>query len=213
MTARPYRTADDDLDAALAEADRLRTQVSTLLSTHQQLSTLLVAADTRTGDLLKLLVSVRALIESRDASAALDRVQDILVTVIGCDEFTVFSIDPREQVLVRVGGTGTFVRESETVPLHHSWLGDVVRAGSLLISREPPRVPADHRYTDVVAVVPLKVLDRTVGAIVVTSLLPHREPLGACDREILDLLGVYAATAIIAADRRARWRQLPDALR
>jgi hypothetical protein len=44
-------------------------------------------------------------------------------------------------------------------------------------------------------------------------LLPQRELLGACDREILGLLGVYAATVIIAADRRARWRQLPNALR
>jgi GAF domain-containing protein len=65
----------------------------------------------------------------------------------------------------------------------------------------------------VAAVVPLKVLDRVVGAIVIGSLLPHRELLGGRDREILGLLAAYAATAIIAADRRARWRQLPDALR
>ena len=211
--ARTPRSPDDDLDAALAEADKLRAQVSTLLSTHQKLSSLLLAADARTGDLLKVLTTVRALIESRDATAALERVQDILTTVVGCDEFAVYSIDPREQLLVRVGSSGPFVRAAEHVPLHDSWLGDVVRAGSVLINHDHSRGRTEHRFTDFVAVVPLKVLDRTVGAIAIMSLLPHREPLDGCDREVLDLLGVYAATAIIAADRRARWRQLPDALR
>ena len=211
MTARAIRSADDELDAALNEAERLRTQVSTLLDTHHRLSTLLVAADARTGDLLKLLVAVRALIESRDATAALDRLCDILTNVIGCSEFTVYSIDPRAQMLVPVGGSSAFARATDDVPLDGTSLGDIVRAGALVFARE--RSAAERRFADVAAIVPLKVLNRTVGAIVMQSLLPHREPLDACDREILELLAVYAATAIIAADRRARWRQLPDALR
>jgi len=211
VNARVLRLQDDELDAALAEADRLRAQVSTLLNTHQQLSTLLVAADTRAGDMMKLLVTVRAMIESRDATSALESLQDILVNVIGCDEFTVYSIDPREGMLVPITGSGTRARPSDRVPLDDSWLGAIVRSGSLLVMRE--RETQDHRYADVAAIVPLKVLDRVVGAIVIASLLPHREPLGPCDREILGVLGAYAATAIIAADRRARWRQLPDALR
>lgn len=211
MSARPLRMQDDELDSALAEADRLRLQVSTLLDTHQQLSTLLVAADTRVGDMMKLLVTVRAMIESRDASSALESLEDILVNVIGCEDYTVYSIDPRDRTLVPIAGSGTFVRPSDRVSLDDSWLGEVVQSGSLLVTRE--RDSQDARFADVAAVVPLKVLDRVVGAIVIASLLPHRELLGTCDREILGLLGVYAATAIIAADRRARWRQLPDALR
>ena len=61
-----------------------------------------------------------------------------------------------------------------------------------------------------VQVAPLRVLDRVVGAIVIGELLPHRAPLDRCDREILELLGSYAATAIIAAARRRRWRRLPE---
>ena len=212
MSARAL-APDDDLDAALVETDRLRAQVSTLLDTHRQLSSLLVAADSRAGSLVKVLATVRALIESRDAPAALDRLRDILMTVIGCEEFMIYSIDARTQMLVPVGGSSTFSRAADSVPLHESWLGGVVLAGSRLIVRDGALSPSERRYSDVVAVVPLKVLDRTVGVIVISSLLPHRDPLGACDREILELLGVYAATAIIAADRRARWRQLPDALR
>jgi hypothetical protein len=212
MTTSYRRPEDDDLDAALDEADRLRIQVSTLLATHRQLSTLLVAADTRSGELLKLLVTVRAMIEARNSTAALDSLQDILVNVIGSDDFIIYSIDPRDRTLVPIAGTGASSLTWSRVSLDESWLGDVVRGGSLFMGRE--RVLADEdRPSDVAAVVPLKVLDRVVGAIVIARLFPHRELLGACDREILGLLGVYAATVIIAADRRARWRQLPNALR
>jgi GAF domain-containing protein len=203
---------DDDLPAALAEADRLRLQVSTLLVTQRQLSTLLVAADTRTGALLKLLVAVRALIESRNAPAAMESLQDILVTVLGAEKFTIYAIDPRQQLLVAIAGTSTPTDASDRVPLHDSWLGGVVRSAAVHVPRDTDR-PARRGDTDVVAVVPLRVLDRVVGAIVITRLVPHREALDSCDREVLGLLGVYAATAIIAADRRGRWRELPDMLR
>ncbi len=203
----------DDLEAALAEADRLRVQVSTLLSTQRQLSSLLVAADTRTGDLMKLIVTVRALIESRDAAAAMESLQDILVNVIGADDFTIYSIDPRQQLLVAIAGTNTHARASDHVPVNDSWLGSVVHSGTLFVTRPIDRTVAKPKYADVAAVIPLRVLDRVVGAIVVARLLPHRERLDGCDREILALLGVYAATAIIAADRRGRWRELPDVLR
>jgi hypothetical protein len=212
MSGNVNRVIDEDLDAALGEADRLREQVSALLATHQQLSSLLVAADTRTGDLMKLLVSVRTMIESRDAAAALDGLQDILVNVIGTDDFVVYSIEPRDKMLVPVAGVGELLQSSSRVPLYSGWIGEVVRSGALMIERDRSslRVP---RSPDVAAVVPLKVLDRVVGAIVISRLLPHRELLGACDREILGLLGVYAATAIIAAGRRAGWRELPRELR
>jgi hypothetical protein len=76
--------------------------------------------------------------------------------------------------------------------------------------REPRR---RHMDANVAAVVPLCVIDRVLGAIVIARLLPHREALSICDRDILRLLGAYAATAIIAADRRGEWNQLPLVLR
>ena len=206
------RAGDDDLTAALAEADRLRLQVATLLATQRQLSTLLVAADNRTGALMKLLVAVRSLIESRNASAAMQSLQDILVTVIGAEQFTIYSIDQRQKLLVAIAGTSTHPGGSDRVPLHDSWLGGVVRSSAVYVARDADR-PTRRDESSIAAVAPLRVLDRVVGAIVITRLLPHREGLDSCDREILGLLGVYAATAIIAADRRGRWRGLPDVLR
>ena len=54
-----------------------------------------------------------------------------------------------------------------------------------------------------VAVVPLNVNGRTVGALVLLRLLGHRHEIGPEDRETLDLLAAHAACALFAAQSYA----------
>lgn len=51
----------------------------------------------------------------------------------------------------------------------------------------------------VLAVVPLVVQDTIAGALVISKLLPHRGSLADHDRDLLDLLGAHAASALLAA--------------
>ena len=199
----------DDLLVALDETDRLRAQLEHMVATNHNLSALLVSTDTRSGELLKLLVSVRALLESRDASAALVGLQDILINVVGTAEFLIYSLDAETDCLVPIAGEGEAFAIGAPIPVRGSWLGDVVRGGEVMISQGRGRRLPRAKGANVAAVVPLRVLDRVLGAIVIARVLPHRELLDFCDREVLGLLGAYAATAIIAADRRGEWSQLP----
>lgn len=201
----------EDLITALDDADRLRAQLEHVMATNRSLSVLLLNSDARGGELMKMLVAVRALIESRDAPAALAGLEDILVNVVGTADYLIYSLDEENDSLVPIAALGDAFATSGRVPLNGSWLGDVVRTGEVLISRARP---ASRRNPDagIAAVVPLRVVDRVLGAIVIGQVLPHRESLDLCDREVLRLLGAYAATAIIAADRRGDWNQLPAAL-
>jgi hypothetical protein len=200
----------DDLESALHETDRLRAQLEQMVTTNLNLSALLLNTDSRSGELLKLLVSVRALIEARDAAAALWRLQDILINVIGASEYVIYSLDASTDCLMPIAGAGDAFDAGSRLPLNANWLGDVVRSGEVLIAHG--RTDTLHRRSSTAAVVPLRVLDRVLGAIVIAGVLPHREPIAMCDREVLGLLGAYAATAIIAADRRGEWNQLPSVL-
>jgi GAF domain-containing protein len=198
----------DDLTGALSETDRLRSQVEQMIATNHNLSALLLSSDTRGGEMMKLLVAVRALIESRDAAAAIAGLHDILVHVVGASDFFIYALDHAADELVPVSGIGSSFHSTERLSLVAGWLGDVVRAGEVLIARPHGNaVPFGGLTT--AAVVPLKVLDRVLGAILIARVLPQRAPLDACDRDVLGLLGAYAATAIIAAERRREWHRLP----
>jgi hypothetical protein len=199
----------DDLSAAFDDADRLRAQLEQVVAANLNLSALLISADARSGELLKLLVAVRALLESRDATAALAGVQDILVNVVGTQEFVIYSLDGDTDCLVPIAGEGEAFSIAAPAPIRGSWLDDIVRGGEVMIPTSRRQQPGRGRHANVAAVVPLRVLDRVLGAIVIARVLPHRELLNFCDREVLGLLGAYAATAIIAADQRGDWNQLP----
>ena len=202
------RRLHDGLDGALNETDRLRGQVEQMVATNHNLSALLLSTDARSGEMMKLLVAVRALIESRDVRAAIAGLHDILVNVVGAADFFIFALDNETDELVPISGRGSAFRAGERLPLGASWLGGVVHAGQVLIARSHGEsVPLGGLTTT--AVVPLKVLDRVVGAIIVARVFPQREPLDVCDRDVLGLLGAYAATAIIAAERRREWHRLP----
>jgi len=58
---------------------------------------------------------------------------------------------------------------------------------------------ADAPDADVLAVVPLVVQDAVVGALVILKLLAHRGSLAEQDRDLLDLLGAHAASALFVA--------------
>lgn len=202
----------DDLSGALNETDRLRGQVERMVATNHNLSALLLTTDARSGETLKLLVSVRALIESRDAAAAIDGLLDILVNVVGAADFFIYGLDHDDDTLIPIAGSGPSFNPVLRLPLGATWLGKVVRAGEVLIA--PSRSNAvPLRGTTTSAVVPLKVLERVLGAIIIADVLPHRASLAPCDRDVLGLLGAYAATAIIAADRRGEWNRLPMVVR
>jgi GAF domain-containing protein len=205
--------ARDDLTRALGRVDELQRQVSTLLATQRELSSLLVASQARNGEQVKLLAVVRAMIDARDSAEALERVADILSNVIGAREFTIYALDPLDEALVPIAGANAGLHADDRVRLGHGWLGSIVRGGRVYVAGATERSRTGHPPPEFEAVVPLRILDRVVGAVVVASLLPHREGLDRCDREIMELLGAYAATAIIAADRRRRWLRLPEPAR
>ena len=202
------RSLRDDLAKALGESDRLRAQLDQMMSTNGELSTLLLRANRRGGELLKLLVSVRALIESHDATAALEGLADILLTIIGSEDFSIYAIDPDDGFLVPIAGSGTVFGAASRHSMQSSWLGRVVGAGDVVITAGDSEATGVSE-SEPMAVVPLKVQNRVLGAIVIEQVLRHRKRLDHCDREVLGLLGGYAATAIIAAECRSEWHALP----
>ena len=69
--------------------------------------------------------------------------------------------------------------------------------GVLHVSEDDPIAPP-------AACIPLALEDRTVGAIVVYSLLGHKNRFVTVDRELFKLLGAHAGGALVSAYLRGR---------
>ena len=80
-----------DLAEAERASDRLHTQVDQLIASNRDLSGMLLTADRRRGELMKLIVAFCRLIEATDAWSAVRTLEEILVAVIGTEDFVVLA--------------------------------------------------------------------------------------------------------------------------
>jgi hypothetical protein len=68
-------------------------------------------------------------------------------------------------------------------------------SGHLFVGEASP-----HDVNGITAVVPLKIGESMIGAIVVFRLLEHKQGLQSVDHELFELLAVHASTALYCAN-------------
>lgn len=142
--------------------------------------------------LASLYVASCRLHSTLDPSDVTEIVCEILIELVGAEEFGLLLLDERnnELSLIRLEGPAT------PYPAHilvgEGPIGAVVRDGRPSY-REPP-VPGMP-----LAVIPLQIKGNSVGAIVITKLLHGKQRLSGIAKELLTLLAGHAATALTAS--------------
>jgi hypothetical protein len=166
------------------ELMQLRQQAEQLIATNRDLSGMLAASSQRASDLLKMIVAFHRLLDAPDAAGALQSVEEVLVTVIGTEDYAVLQVSD-QSTLHPVRGMGPTLARVEETPVALARLHET-----------------DGRA------VPMYIGDHLVGVIVIGELLPHRGPLNASDEQVLALVSRFAASAVMAAGQRNAWTRL-----
>jgi hypothetical protein len=180
-------------------SDRLHTQIEQLIASNRDLSGLLLAADRRRGELMKLIIAFCRLIEATDALTGVRTLEEILVTIIGTEDFVVFAFadDNRLGPICGVGPVYDFAKRNPPD-----------KSVACPAEKVPGAAATKWLGSEVAACVPMRIGEHLVGVIVIASLLVHRESLSVQDQEVLRHLGDFAATAIMSAEERHRWTRL-----
>jgi hypothetical protein len=131
-------------------------------------------------------------------------IKEILLNMIGSEDFGLFVVDDESGELVRSGYEGETAGgpEKERIALGEGLEGVVALAGETFFSEAADEGPC--------ACVPLKIKERVVGLIAIYTLLSHKKGLSVLDHKLLELLAGHAACALISsklysmADRKLR---------
>lgn len=178
------------IESLAAENARLRDELEALRRENRALADRLVDADGQSADLVKLHVAQRRLAEATSRSEALVAIEEILVTVIGCEEYAICEVDALGSVIVAASHGASpptleyALAPGGTVPV-------VMRTGRSYL---PSDVTAGT-WPGVSACIPIRGKGAR-GAIALFGLLSHRGPLDDADRALLELLGTEAARAL-----------------
>ena len=176
-------------EARLAQAENDR----------EELAARLVEVEHQVGRLMTLYVATYQLHATLDPADVQSTIAEIVVNLLGAQQFALLLRDDEANALeihMQEGEMGAAWSGATTYPggdplIDASLLDGVLRFGPV-------------EGSPVLVVVPLRVQDVTVGALVITKLFAHKHKLDEDDRELLDLLGAHAASALFASRVYAR---------
>ncbi len=133
-------------------------------------------------------------------------IKEILMNLIGTEEFGLFLLDEETNELVLGGWEGEIAQRLEGCRVS---FGDGLE-GMVAQSGEPFFTEELGETGEVCACIPLKIKERVIGVIAIYRLLSHKRGLTAVDHKLLELLAGHAATSLVSsklysmADRKLR---------
>jgi hypothetical protein len=178
------RSAQEELARAV---ERVREESAQYLAQYAEV-------EMHNANLANLYVASYQLHGTLRRSAVLEAMQEIIVNLIGSEEFAICEIDePALTVLASVGIDPAAVK----------WTTPRVKEA---ISSGVPYVgsPADRDPHDPMVCLPLNLDGQTIGIVIIFSLLSHKSQLEALDHELFDLLATHAATALYCTSLHER---------
>jgi GAF domain-containing protein len=178
------RTAQEQLQQKLqeirGESEKRFAEYAKLETVNTNLANLYVASYQMHGTL--------------DRQTVLAAIQEIIVNLVGSEEFAVFEREWGGQfrLAASVGMT------PDQSILGHQRVAQATASGETWVSAQ---------HGDLTACIPLKIDDRVTGLIVICRLLAHKTSLEPLDLELFDLLGTHAAMALHASTLHERFAQ------
>jgi transcriptional regulator with GAF, ATPase, and Fis domain len=179
------------LAAAERERDALRRDFAGLEQRHNDLANLYVAADQLHG--------------TCDEKEVVAAIEEIVINLIGCEQFGVFDLDPAGGQMRLIGSFGLSPDVHEALDASQGVLGRAIATGEIVLTSPATAASLLAHERGLTACVPLKVSSRVAGAIVLFDLLPQKSGrLTPVDNELLALLSAQAGSAVYASRALAR---------
>ena len=132
-----------------------------------------------------------------DFDEVLQIVAEIIINLVGAEEFGVFLLDDKTKQLQPVITEGIDIDECPSIVVGEGVIGQSVKNGENVFVDS--LVDYERDLFSPMACVPLKIKDHVIGTVVVYKLLVKKNALNKIDYVLFTLLAGHAATAICAS--------------
>lgn len=181
------------------EDARLRARLAEIETENRRVGEEFAAIQMQNAELVALYAAVEQLHGAPTRSDVLTAIQEILINVVGSEEFELFETGPGGDRLVPAHGFGVEARKLEPIAVGDGSIGRAAASGR-------PWVAGEDAGDDppLAACVPLRIGERLAGAVAIYSFLGHKPAVTDLDRAIFEMLERHAALALhLREPRRA----------
>jgi GAF domain-containing protein len=158
-----------------------------------------VATELEHGTLANLYVASTRLQATLRSQEVLAAIREILINLIGVEEFAVFENDAKSSTLSLIDCCGTALVDRSKIPLGEGPIGQIALTGDCRF-RDADCAGQQSGDVDIpLACVPLKMDGTLWGVIVILRLLPQKQFFEARDYQLIELLSRQAGVALCCA--------------
>ncbi len=158
-----------------------------------------IEVEAENNNLANLYVASYQLHSTLDFSESLKIILEIVMNLIGAEEFSIMMLDEKTNELSIVAQEGMGPEARATVRLGQGIIGVSAKSGEAYYRQGNPSELSGVDYEHPLICIPLKIKEHVIGVIAIYKLLIQKQELTAVDYELFSMLAGHAATAVFSS--------------
>jgi len=201
------RHASDDAEQSLTLMKRIKEleqdkqdildRIRKVEDENQDFANRYIEIESENNNLANLYIASYQLHSTLDFKEVLQIIMEIVINLIGAEEFALMLLDEKTGVLSAVACEGLDREEVPSVKLGSGLIGMTLQSGESYFTDDIETYQRDILCPMVC--VPLKIKEHGIGVLAIYKLLVQKEKFAQVDYELFTLLAGHAATAIFGA--------------
>jgi transcriptional regulator with GAF, ATPase, and Fis domain len=156
-----------------------------------------VEIEAENNSLANLYIASYQLHSTLDFREVLQIITEIVINLIGGEEFGIMLLDEKTNRLQAVASEGLELSEFPTIGVGDGLIGQMAKTGENYFIEEMDGYVRDFQHP--LVCIPLKIKEHVIGVIVIYKLLVQKSRFAEVDYELFTLLAGHAATAIFSS--------------
>ncbi|HXX65948.1 MAG TPA: GAF domain-containing protein [Polyangiaceae bacterium] len=189
-----------DLLKKIEELEREKARLLSTVHAQAEITNRFAEIESELESFANLYVASFQIHSSLRVRTAVRHIRELLVQLVGARRLAIYFVDEGDKHLSPIAADGVDVA---TVPVIDLREAAAPASAEAIVERTyltgVPHLADTDPIASPAACIPLQLENRTVGVIVVYSLLEHKKRFVAVDRELFKLLGAHAGGTIVSA--------------
>ncbi len=198
IPSEQYKELAMQIEALKKEKNEIASRAKEIESENKDFAQRYVEVEEENNNLANLYIASYQLHSTLDFKEVLQIILEIIINLIGAEEFGIFLLDEKTHELRIMASEGIDEHQVPTVMLGTGVIGAVAKSGEPYFTEGAlDTVKAD--WLNPLVAIPIKIKEHVIGVIVVYKLLQQKQSFTPLDHELFTLLAGHAATSIFSS--------------
>ena len=185
------------IEALELEKEEILGRIKTVEEENQSFANRYIEIEEENNMLANLYIASYQLHSTLDFKEVLQIILEIVINLIGAEEFGVLLLDEKTNQLEPVASEGLETSEMPSIAVGKGIIGESVKNGENYFIETMEGYQRD--FEKPIVCIPLKIKEHVIGVIVIYKLLIQKDQFTNVDYELFTLLAGHAATAVFSS--------------